>query len=120
MGKKDLSQVVAENGHSKVKEVFDKKFGSAGLTNNHGTPKVDLAGSGDHDGSSSDPINKEDVPLDFSRYNELEGDFPLPMTQAAFYGIAGHVVDAITEESEACREAVLMQFLCSLGNEIGR
>jgi hypothetical protein len=64
--------------------------------------------------------DRDVAPLDFSRYKEVNSTFPKSMGEAAFHGICGHVVDAIAEQSEACREAILIQFLCAIGNVIGR
>ncbi len=46
---------------------------------------------------------------------------PLPdkMDGAAFYGAAGAIVSIIEPETEACREAILLQFLVMLGCAMG-
>jgi hypothetical protein len=62
----------------------------------------------------------QEPPLDFSRYNGVNGTFPKEIDAKAFHGISGRVVDAIAIQSEACREAILLQFLCAIGNVIGR
>jgi Protein of unknown function (DUF3987) len=43
-----------------------------------------------------------------------------PMREEAFYGLAGNVVNLAVENSEACKEAVLVQFLVAIGNILGR
>jgi hypothetical protein len=52
-------------------------------------------------------------------YAAIEGEFPSPMNEAAFIGIAGEIVDIIAPESEASREALLTQFLAAFGNIMG-
>jgi hypothetical protein len=42
------------------------------------------------------------------------------MREEAFYGLAGSVVNIAAESSEACREAILVQFLVAIGNILGR
>jgi hypothetical protein len=82
--------------------------------------KVDLhALEPDHTDRKGGPQQGQ-PPLDFSRYNKLNSTFPEPIAPAAFHGVSGHVVEAIAEQSEASREAILFQFLCSIGNVIGR
>jgi hypothetical protein len=46
--------------------------------------------------------------------------FPAPMAEEAFYGLAGDIVGIIYPNSEASREALLVQLLIGLGNQIGR
>jgi hypothetical protein len=46
--------------------------------------------------------------------------FPSPMGDEAFYGIVGEVIRIIAPRMEACREALLMQFLVAVGNLVGR
>jgi hypothetical protein len=45
---------------------------------------------------------------------------PLPMADAAYYGIAGQIVDIIAVASEPCRESLLAQFLIGFGSILGR
>jgi hypothetical protein len=53
-------------------------------------------------------------------YASIERPMPEPMAKAAYYGIAGKIVDIITAQSEACPESILVQFLVGFGNLIGR
>jgi hypothetical protein len=45
--------------------------------------------------------------------------FPAPMGEPAFRGLAGEVVQILEPQNEICREALLVQFLVSIGNAIG-
>jgi hypothetical protein len=45
---------------------------------------------------------------------------PKPIREEAFYGLAGNVVNLAVENSEACKEAILVQFLVAIGNILGR
>lgn len=45
---------------------------------------------------------------------------PAPMAKAAFDGLAGEMVGLIKPESEACREAILTQFMVAFGACVGR
>jgi hypothetical protein len=47
------------------------------------------------------------------------GDFPAPMAEAAFYGLAGEFVNLVYPDTEACKEALLMQFLTWFGSRVG-
>ena len=47
-------------------------------------------------------------------------DFPSPMSDAAFYGLAGDIVRLITPYTEASPVALLIQILTAFGNIIGR
>jgi hypothetical protein len=51
--------------------------------------------------------------------DELAVSAPLRMAPAAFRGVAGGVVECIHDETEACDEAVHMQFLVAVGNLFG-
>jgi len=53
------------------------------------------------------------------QYADIDDGFPDPMQKDAFYGIASEVVGIIAPESEACREALLAQFLIAMGSLIG-
>jgi hypothetical protein len=53
-------------------------------------------------------------------YTRPDEDFPLPMAQGAFHGVAGEIVERILPLSEASAEALLGQFLVGVGNIIGR
>ena len=46
--------------------------------------------------------------------------WPEPMTDEAFYGLAGEVISAIEPYSEADRHALLITFLTMFGNLIHR
>ena len=46
--------------------------------------------------------------------------FPSAMREEAFYGVAGEVVEIIEPKIEACREALLAQFLVAMGNLLGK
>lgn len=46
--------------------------------------------------------------------------WPEPMSEAAFYGLAGEVVAAILPSTEAAREAILINFLVAFGAMAGR
>jgi hypothetical protein len=46
--------------------------------------------------------------------------WPAPLKRAAFYGIVGELVDIYEPESEADSAALLIQFLVTIGNLIGR
>ena len=50
----------------------------------------------------------------------IEADWPAPLAPEAFHGIAGEVVRAIYEESEADEAALLINFLVTFGNAVGR
>jgi hypothetical protein len=54
------------------------------------------------------------------RYLLRDRKLPRPMDDAAFYGLAGEIVDIITGVSEPCREAILSQFMVAFGNILGR
>jgi hypothetical protein len=60
--------------------------------------------------------------IDAQIYKKPESGFPKLMRKQAFTGIAGEIVDLTTDpkHSELCREAVLVQFLVSFGNMLGR
>jgi hypothetical protein len=45
---------------------------------------------------------------------------PLPMAEAAYYGIAGQIADIIAAVSEPCRESLLAQFHVGFGSILGR
>jgi DnaB-like helicase N terminal domain/Protein of unknown function (DUF3987) len=51
--------------------------------------------------------------------DDLELDVIPKMGAEAFDGIAGDIVHCITPETEACGEAILMQFLVAIGNLFG-
>ncbi len=45
---------------------------------------------------------------------------PFKMADEAFHGLAGEIVEVIAPYTEACREALLIQFYAAFGNLIGR
>jgi hypothetical protein len=47
-------------------------------------------------------------------------NFPAPMAKEAFHGLAGKVCSILEEQNEACREALLAQFLLGFGNLVGK
>ncbi|SRR6266404_2018387 len=47
-------------------------------------------------------------------------NFPDPMADEAFRGIAGQVCSILEEQNETCREAILAQVLVGFGNLIGK
>src|SRR5436309_1951663 len=58
----------------------------------------------------------------FARNGDAQAvdDFPEPLTETAFYGLAGDIVRRIEPHTEADRAALLFQLLAALGNIIGR
>ena len=56
--------------------------------------------------------------LEYYKFDDRK--FPEPMGTDAFHGIAGEIVEIIAKQSEACREAILAQFLVGFGNILGR
>lgn len=58
--------------------------------------------------------------IDQQVYLKRDEGFPEPMREEAFRGISGKVVDLICQNTELNREAVLVQFLVSAGNIVGR
>jgi hypothetical protein len=62
-----------------------------------------------------DQLNDEEK----KRYLFTDINFPDPMTNSPFYGLAGDIVGHIYPESEASREALLLQLLVGLGSVIG-
>jgi Protein of unknown function (DUF3987)/CHC2 zinc finger len=63
---------------------------------------------------------KQEIPFTVQRTGNIEDCPPVPMREGAFYGLAGTVVKIAVENSEACKEAILVQFLVSMGNILGR
>ena len=53
-------------------------------------------------------------------YRLIDRPLPAPMDRAAYYGIAGEVVNLMAEGTEACPESLLSQFLVGFGNIVGR
>jgi Protein of unknown function (DUF3987)/CHC2 zinc finger len=56
----------------------------------------------------------------FSFTGNIEECPPAAMREQAFYGLAGTVVNLAVENSEACKEAILIQFLVAMGSILGR
>lgn len=63
---------------------------------------------------------KELEKAQLERYRLKDRPFPTPMSDEAFYGVAGDIVHIIEPHSEASREAILGQLLVEIGNEVGR
>ena len=79
--------------------------------------------NGDPQSLSRGPYRVLTVPLRPAKQCDLlpaPPGFPSPMGDEAFYGIAGEVIRIIAPRMEACREALLVQFLVAVGNVIGR
>jgi hypothetical protein len=57
-------------------------------------------------------------PLDH-RDNDAVDDFPEPLSETAFHGLAGDIVRRIEPHTEADRAALLVQILIAFGNVIG-
>jgi hypothetical protein len=53
-------------------------------------------------------------------FSSYEADYPAPLDEAAFYGLAGAVVRRILPETEADPAALLFTLLTGFGNMIGR
>jgi hypothetical protein len=71
--------------------------------------------------STHEPGNgRTQTPFTFPGAGKLEDYPPAPMREDAFYGLAGSVVKIAVENSEACKEAILVQFLAAIGNILGR
>jgi hypothetical protein len=70
------------------------------------------------------PLTKEEMDRRYAkellRYSIRQSPFPAPMSEDAYYGVAGSVVDIADKTTEASREAMLVQFLIAAGNRIGR
>jgi hypothetical protein len=80
-------------------------------------------GEGDHSTAEHEVTDEELSALDkaeLERYRFKDRPFPPPMTDDAFYGVAGDIVRIIQPASEASREAILAQLLVATGNLIGR
>jgi hypothetical protein len=58
----------------------------------------------------------------FSSFNSYhrENEWPRPLGEAAYYGLAGEVVRAIEPHTESDPAAILFQFLAGFGNQVGR
>ena len=57
---------------------------------------------------------------EIERYRFKDRRFPDPMSDDAFYGVAGQIVNIIAPVSEASKEATLAQFLVAFGNILYR
>ena len=63
----------------------------------------------------------EGVPVDAEeRRQDPAEQWPEPLGEAAFYGLAGEAVEAISPHTEADPIAILSQLLVSFGNAVGR
>jgi hypothetical protein len=56
----------------------------------------------------------------FRRYLEDRSVFPDPMRKEAFHGIVGQVVELMAQHCESSLESLLVQFLVTSGNILGR
>ena len=63
---------------------------------------------------------EEEARRRFERYTQDRSIFPDPMRPEAFHGIAGTIVRLMAEHCESSLESLLLQFLVSAGNLIGR
>ena len=69
-------------------------------------------------GADIDEMSDEEVEEFYLK--SASGDFPAPARPEAFYGIAGEITKVICDGTELMPEAVLSQFLCIIGNMMGR
>lgn len=70
---------------------------------------------------STPVLNKDEVrETRVVRETRSAAEWPKPLGDAAFHGVAGDLVKAIEPESEADPAALLVQFLVGFGNVIGR
>jgi hypothetical protein len=69
-----------------------------------------------------DGLSEEEATLKTDEFylRSASNDFPAPAKPEAFYGIAGEITKAICDGSELMPESVLSQFLCIIGNMMGR
>jgi hypothetical protein len=54
------------------------------------------------------------------RLRTKDRPFPEPMADPAFQGLAGEIVEILSQNAEPCRESLLAQFLIAFSNIIGR
>jgi Protein of unknown function (DUF3987) len=88
------------------------------------TPGQDAAQENDErdkdefDGLTNDEIKQL---TDAQIYKRSDSGFPEPMATPAFDGVMGKIVNLVTgDQSELCREAVVVQTLVMMGNIVGR
>jgi hypothetical protein len=86
----------------------------------HGGTLLEAARRLDLDGMAITSTSTKEMPFTLPRAGKLEDYPPAPMREDAFYGLAGSVVQIAVENSEACKEAILVQFLVAVGNILGR
>jgi hypothetical protein len=89
----------------------------------HGGTLLDAARRLDPDGFTNtftSGNSRTETPFIIPRAGKLEDYPPAAMREEAFYGLAGSVVKIAVENSEACKEAILVQFLVAIGNILGR
>jgi hypothetical protein len=82
--------------------------------------RLDSEGVTSSDTSSEGKNARQESPFAFPCAGKPEDCPPAPMREEAFYGLAGKVVSIAVENSEACRESILVQFLVAIGNILGR
>jgi uncharacterized protein DUF3987 len=90
-------------------------------------PKLILAPSRrDHVVSLSrrDAVEEEETPNQADNRNvqctRVPADWPAPLAEEAFHGVAGELTRVIEPETESATAALLLQFLVAFGNLIGR
>jgi hypothetical protein len=73
---------------------------------------------------SPDPVFREELQREseerFSRYLQDRSQFPAPMHEEAYHGIAGQIVSIMSDHCESSRESLLFQFLVAAGNIMGK
>jgi hypothetical protein len=73
---------------------------------------------------TSDSISQKELQREseerFSRYLQDRSQFPAPMREEAYHGIAGQIVKIMSDHCESSRESLLFQFLVAVGNIIGK
>jgi hypothetical protein len=75
------------------------------------TPEVEPQSLGKSDGEQTDLT---------SLSSPVDDEFPAPLEEASFYGLAGDIVRRILPHTEADSAALLFQLLAAFGNIIGR
>jgi hypothetical protein len=81
------------------------------LARQHGwTPKAEARSSGKADDDSTD----------LTSFSSTAVDYPAPLSEAAYYGLAGDIVRRIDPHTEADKAAVIIHVLTGFGNLVGR
>ena len=73
-----------------------------------------------HKGRIATPLQLGETPTHFLECSIPISDWPDPLSNSAFHGLAGEIVRAIEPHSEADPIALLIQILVGFGNVIGR